>query len=92
MTKITDNKRTVEIKIMLHQPGWRHEWMDLSNGYFATELGDLPADGIYVVDDVQNVIDMTMSRDPEIGARIKEDPRTGLLVFDPDLTVVVTEL
>ena len=35
---------------------------------------------------------MTMSRDPEIGARIKEDPRTGLLVFDPDLTVVVTEL
>lgn len=92
MTKITDNKRTVEIKIMFHQPGWRHEWLDLSRDYFATELGDLPADGIYVVDDVQDVINMTMSRDPKIGARVKEDPRTRLLVFDPDLTVVVTEL
>lgn len=92
MTKITDNKRTVGIKIMFHQPGWRHEWLDLSRDYFATELGDLPADSIYVVDDVQDVINMTMSRDPKIGARVKEDPRTRLLVFDPDLTVVVTEL
>lgn len=87
--KITDGKKTVEIKIQRwNGNGYEPDW---SNDYF--DAGSLPYDeetGVYTVPDVDYCIDMANGTDAE-GARCKID-EFGDCIPDEDVVVSVEEL
>ena len=79
--KITDGKKTVEIRIQKwNGSGYDPDW---SNDYFSA--GSLPYDeesDTYTVDDVNYCIDMAMSELTEEGSEF----------YDEDMTVFVNEI
>ena len=83
--KLTDGKKTVEIKIQKwNGTGYDPDW---SNDFF--EAGNLPYDeetDTYTVDDVEYCIDMAMD---EARLTVNED---GENVIDEDMHVIVTEI
>ena len=88
--KITDGKKTVEIKIQRwNGSGYDPDW---SADYF--DAGSLPYNedtGAYTVDDVDSCIDMANAADDE-GALGKYDLDSGEVVRADDMAVFVTEL
>lgn len=88
--KITDGKKTVEIRIQRwNGSGYDPDW---ANDYFTA--GALPYNDdtdTYTVDDVDYCIDMANAADEE-GACGKYDPDSGEFVRDDDMCVFVTEL
>lgn len=88
--KITDVKKTVEIKIQRwNGSGWDPDW---SADYFVA--GSLPYSeetDTYTVEDVDYCIDMANSYDEE-GACCKYDEDTGEYVRDEDMAVFVNEI
>ena len=88
--KITDGKKTVEIKIQRwNGSGYDPDW---STDYFGA--GKLPYNeetDTYTVDDVDYCIDMANAAD-EDGACCTYDAESGEFVRDDDMCVFVTEL
>ena len=88
--KITDGKKTVEIKIQRwNGSGYDPDW---STDYF--DAGTLPYNeetDAYTVDNVDSCIDAANSAD-EDGACCKYDAKSGEFVRDEDMCVFVTEL
>ena len=88
--KITDGKKTVEIKIQRwNGSGYDPDW---SIDYFSA--GSPPyneATDTYTVDDVAYCIDMANAADEE-GACSKYDLESGKFIRDDDMSVFVTEL
>lgn len=88
--KITDGKKTVEIKIQRwNGSGYDPDW---SNDYFTA--GALPYNedtDTYTVDNVDYCIDAANSAD-EDGACCTYDAEAGEFVRDEDMCVFVTEL
>lgn len=88
--KITDGKKTVEIRVQRwNGSGYDPDW---SNDYF--NAGALPYNeetDTYTVDNVDYCIDAANSAD-EDGACCKYDAESGEFVRDEDMCVVVTEL
>lgn len=88
--KITDGKKTVEIKIQRwNGSGYDPDW---STDYF--DAGTLPYNegaDTYTVDNVDYCIDAANSED-EDGACCKYDAESGEFVRDEYMCVVVTEL
>lgn len=88
--KITDGKKTVEIKIQrwngsCYGPDWSADYFD---------AGSLPYNedtDTYTVDDVDYCIDMANAADEE-GACGKYDLDSGEVVRDDDMTVFVTDI
>lgn len=88
--KITDGKKTVEIRIQRwNGSGYDPDW---SNDYFTA--GALPYNedtDTYTVDNVDYCIDAANSADEE-GACCTYDAEAGEFVRDEDMCVFVTEL
>jgi hypothetical protein len=88
--KITDGKKTVEIRIQRwNGSGYDPDW---SNDYFTA--GALPYNedtDTYTVDNVDYCIDAANSADEE-GACCTYDAESGEFVRDEDMCVFVTEL
>lgn len=88
--KMTDGKKTVEIKIQRwNGNGYDPDW---SADYF--DAGSLPYNeetGTYTVEDVDYCIEMATSADEE-GACSKYDEETCEYVRDEDMVVDVVEL
>lgn len=88
--KITDGKKTVEIKIQRwNGSGYDPDW---SRDYFTA--GSLPYDeetDTYTVEDIDYCIEMANNSTCEDGACIKYD-EDGVLVPDEDMVVFVDEL
>ena len=88
--KITDGKKTVEIRIQRwNGSGYDPDW---SNDYFTA--GALPYNedtDTYTVDNVDYCIDAANSADEE-GACCMYDAEAGEFVRDEDMFVFVTEL